>query len=80
MFKSAPADVMSILSSQNVTMNNHHYGIYTPHFKSTEALSSFFDLLSVNKDRTGDEFVSTIEAFKYPIYGTQWHPEKNPFE
>ena len=19
-------------------------------------------------------------AYKYPIYGTQWHPEKNPFQ
>ena len=24
-------------------------------------------------------FLSYFEAFKYPIYGTQWHPEKNAF-
>lgn len=21
-----------------------------------------------------------VVAYKYPIYGMQWHPEKNPFE
>ena len=76
----APKGIYDILATQNVTMNNHHYGIFTNHFKETEALSTFFDLLSTNKDRQGVEFVSTIEAFKYPIYGTQWHPEKNVFE
>lgn len=76
----APQNVYRILASQNVTMNNHHYGIYTEHFKSTEALTSFYSLLSTNEDRQGVEFVSTMEAFDYPIFGTQWHPEKNSFE
>lgn len=80
MFADASKDVMDILASENVTMNNHHYGIYTEHFEKTDSLSSFFNVLSTNKDRKGDEFISTIEAYDYPIYGTQWHPEKNPFE
>ena len=71
---------MNVLGSENVTMNNHHYGIYTEHFHNTESLNTFFNVLSVNKDRKGVEFVSTMEAYKYPIYGTQWHPEKNSFE
>jgi gamma-glutamyl hydrolase len=78
--KDAPEEIFEILATKNVTMNNHHYGIYTDHFRSTETLSSFYDLLSVNKDREGVEFVSTMEAFDYPIYGVQWHPEKNIFE
>ncbi len=74
------ASVYDILATQNVTMNNHHYGIYTKHFEETEKLSSFYNLLSTNVDRQGVEFVSTIEAFNYPIFGTQWHPEKNTYE
>ncbi|KAI2662278.1 Gamma-glutamyl hydrolase [Labeo rohita] len=27
-----------------------------------------------------NEFVSTMEAYDFPIYATQWHPEKNAFE
>lgn len=80
MFSNAPDRIIDILANENVTMNNHHYGIWTDHFESTSSLSSFFNVLSTNKDRNGDEFVSTMEAFKYPIYGSQWHPEKNSFE
>lgn len=80
LFGGAQPEIMNILSKQNVTMNNHHYGIYTDHFAATPALSEFFNVLSTNKDRKGDEFVSTIEAYKYPIFGTRWHPEKNSFE
>lgn len=79
-FGSAPADVLNILKTQPVTMNNHHYGIYPAHFQATPKLTSLYNILSTNKDRAGVEFVSTIEAFHYPIYGTQWHPEKNPYE
>lgn len=80
MFAQAPTEILKILETENVTMNNHHYGIWTDHFKATESLSSFFNPLSLNKDRTGMEFISTMEAFNYPIYGVQWHPEKNTYE
>ena len=80
MFKNAPEKIMKILSEQNVTMNNHHYGIFTSTFEDTPMLSDFYNNLSTNKDRQGTEFISTVEAFKYPIYATQWHPEKNIYE
>lgn len=35
-----------------------------------------FDVLSVNDDKKGRTFVSTIEGKKLPFYGVQWHPEK----
>mmetsp|Transcript_31239 Transcript_31239/g.62089 ORF Transcript_31239/g.62089 Transcript_31239/m.62089 type:complete len:318 (-) Transcript_31239:186-1139(-) len=79
-FDKAPAELIDILAKQNVTMNNHHYGIYPEHFASTPELSGFYNMLSTNKDRQGVEFVSMIEAYKYPIFGSQWHPEKNNFE
>ena len=43
-------------------------------------MDQFWDILSVNKDVNGLEFVSTIEAKNYPIFGTQFHPEKNAYE
>jgi len=80
LFSAASDDIFSILGKETVTMNNHHYGIWTEHFKTTSSVSSFFKVLSTNADRNGDEFISTMEAFDYPIYGSQWHPEKNPYE
>lgn len=80
LFGTAPQSIIDILSTQNVTMNNHHYGVWTEHFEQTPELMQNFNIISTNKDRTGREFVSTIEHPKYPIFGSQWHPEKNPFE
>jgi len=80
LFGNAPSSILDILAKKNVTMNNHHYGIWTDHFDVTPKLTSFFNVLSTNNDRNGDNFISTIEAIKYPIFGSQWHPEKNGFE
>ena len=80
LFGTAPQAIIDILSTQNVTMNNHHYGVWTEHFEQTPELMQNFNIISTNKDRTGREFVSTIEHPKYPIFGSQWHPEKNTFE
>lgn len=75
-----PLGLYDVLATRNVTFNSHHEGIYPQHFAATESLSSFYSVLSTNKDRKGRPFVSTIEADEYPIYGVQWHPEKNRYE
>ncbi len=35
-------------------------------------LKEFYDVLSLSVDRAGSVYVSTVEAHKYPITGTQW--------
>ncbi|PIK56471.1 putative gamma-glutamyl hydrolase-like isoform X3 [Apostichopus japonicus] len=80
MFGKAPEDIISILSTQNVTFNAHRKGVTTTTFNQNHKLNSFYQDLSTNKDKNGQEFISSMEAYEYPIYGTQWHPEKNPFE
>jgi len=80
LFGTAPAEIVGILSSLPVTMNNHHFGLAPETFNSSDALTKFFKVISVDPDRAGLEFISTIEAYNYPIYGTQWHPEKPLFE
>ncbi|EFC38836.1 predicted protein [Naegleria gruberi] len=79
-FGKAPLSVMQILAEQNVTMNNHMAGITPETFMKNDRLNQFYKMLSVNADRKGQVFVSTIESLKYPIYGTQFHPEKIQFE
>lgn len=76
------AQVRDALGAENITMNNHGYGVAPATFAASAALSGFFDVLSTNLDRKGKEFVSTIEASddKYAVFGTQWHPEKCQFE
>lgn len=80
MFAGASAQVFSILKSENVTMNNHQAGVTPPTFLQNTNLTSFYRMLSTNYDRAGRQFLSTVEGVRYPVYGTQWHPEKNAFE
>jgi gamma-glutamyl hydrolase len=35
---------------------------------------------TTNEDSTGLEFISALEHSRYPIYGLQFHPEKNIYE
>lgn len=59
---------------------NHKLGVANETFFENENLISFFKPLTYNHDKNGKTFVSSIEAYKYPFYGTQFHPEKIPFE
>lgn len=68
------------LLKEKVTANLHNDGIYPDTFQNNEMLHSFWRVLSTNVDRKGTPFVSTIEAIDYPIFATQWHPERPPFD
>ena len=80
MFRDIPNGLAKFLSSAPTTANFHHWSATVKAFKEDKIINEFFTILSTNSDRNGIEFVSTIEAKKYPFYGTQWHPEKNSFE
>jgi hypothetical protein len=49
-------------------------------WRTTPALPRFFRLISDSTDRNHVPFASTIEARAYPIFATQWHPERSLYE
>jgi len=69
-----------VLSSSNITMNNHKKGTTPSNLISKKEVASLFKITSTSIDRDGIPFVSTIESFQMPLYGVQYHPEKNNFE
>ncbi|MCI4377576.1 hypothetical protein PGIGA_G00205180 [Pangasianodon gigas] len=79
MFKDFPEDLMTSLANEPLTENSHQWSVTTERFSGNEKLRKFYRILSTNTDGQ-TEFVSTVEANDFPIYGTQWHPEKNAFE
>ncbi|XP_068438048.1 gamma-glutamyl hydrolase-like [Clinocottus analis] len=79
MLKDFPPELLEDLVSEPLTANAHDWSMTLSTHKTNEELSNFYKVISTNTDGT-TEFVSTIEAYDYPIYGTQWHPEKNAFE
>ena len=73
-------ELVDIITSQPVTMNNHHGGVTPSSFYTNPILPNVWNVLSTNVDRNNREFISTMEHKQYPFYATQWHPEKNIFE
>jgi len=71
-----PTEVYDILTHQNITENLHVAGVFPKNFTGNKQLNGFFNILSTNVDRKGKPFVSTIEGKVYPVYATQWHPER----
>jgi len=76
----APQEIIEILTQQPVTLNNHQWGLTPESYASNQYLTSLFRPISTNFDKEGKEFLSTLEAYNYPIYGIQWHAEKPLFE
>lgn len=79
MFKNFPLDLLQSLAAEPLTANFHKWSLSVKNFTTNEKLKNFFNVLTTNTDGT-TEFVSSMEAYKYPIYGVQWHPEKPPYE
>jgi gamma-glutamyl hydrolase len=58
-----------------------HDGVEPSAFSRIPRLGAFFSVVSTNTDLKGKAFVSTMEAKSgAPIYGVQWHPERNGFQ
>ncbi|XP_053302095.1 gamma-glutamyl hydrolase isoform X2 [Pleuronectes platessa] len=79
LFQSFPKDVLRSLTEENICPHFHKWSLSTESFNGNSRLQEFYKVLSTNHDGK-QEFISTIEAYQYPIYGLQWHPEKTPFE
>jgi gamma-glutamyl hydrolase len=79
----ANSRIQEIVRSKNVTLNNHFMGVEPSVFLHDEGLTNMFHISSVNRDRKGRLFVSSIEPKlpdRHPVYAVQYHPEKNAFE
>ena len=72
--------VMNLYENNKIALFAHRSGITPNTYKENTVLSDFFNVISTAFDRNNTEYISLIEAKNYPIYGTQFHPEKNIFE
>jgi gamma-glutamyl hydrolase len=69
------------VQTEQLVYNSHHFCISNDKIEeSTGPLSKNFNLLAVNWDAHGQEYIALVEHKKLPIYASQFHPEKNGFE
>jgi len=57
---------------------NHKYGVKNETFYKNKLLYEHFYPITYNFDKKNNSFISLVESKKYPIWGSQFHPEKNP--
>uniref|UniRef100_A0A2P2I7W6 folate gamma-glutamyl hydrolase n=1 Tax=Hirondellea gigas TaxID=1518452 RepID=A0A2P2I7W6_9CRUS len=79
LWKDASSKLKSDVQKKNLTSNFHKYCVITETFNELK-VNENYDLLSTSFDFDNLEYISTIEHKHFPIFGTQWHPEKNPYE
>uniref|UniRef100_L7M012 folate gamma-glutamyl hydrolase n=1 Tax=Rhipicephalus pulchellus TaxID=72859 RepID=L7M012_RHIPC len=79
MFNGLPRSLEKALRTRPITYNSHGKCL-TPQNFTAFGLDNFFRLTSTNVDANGVTFISSMEAYSYPFYGVQFHPEKNNFE
>ncbi|XP_069387608.1 gamma-glutamyl hydrolase-like isoform X2 [Paralichthys olivaceus] len=79
LFQSFPEDVLRSLAEESLAPHFHKFGLSTKNYSENARLKKFYKVLSTNHDGK-TEFISTMEAYRYPFYALQWHPEKTQFE
>ncbi|XP_053197989.1 gamma-glutamyl hydrolase [Scomber japonicus] len=79
LFRRFPVELLEALATEPLTENSHKWSVSVETFNTNPELKKFYKVLTTNTDGI-TEFVSTMEAHHYPIFGTQWHPEKNAYE
>mmetsp|Transcript_66597 Transcript_66597/g.124282 ORF Transcript_66597/g.124282 Transcript_66597/m.124282 type:complete len:346 (-) Transcript_66597:105-1142(-) len=60
--------------------HSHAFSIGMSAFNASKRMQSFWDVLAVDRDRTGSEFISMVSGKAFPFTATMFHPEKNSFE
>jgi gamma-glutamyl hydrolase len=76
MMRSFSKEYKVYLEKKKSTRQNHAYGISIEDFMSNLHLRRFYTILATSVDDSGKEYVCAMEAKSFPIYGVQFHPER----
>jgi len=76
MFGNMPDHLAEFIKNERSQFYNHRYGFNTSLLKENKHIDDFFTITAVGVDDNGKEFIAALEAKNYPIYTTQYHPER----
>ena len=71
------------MENQHIFYFNHEHAFFVNQFTENEVLARKYRVIAQTYSRNSPDsnpIVAVIESKKYPIYGVQFHPEKNEFE
>lgn len=72
--------IRRVMAEKKTSLLSHTQGVSPTTYQGENNLTATFNVLSTMLDKSGNRFVGIIEAKKYPIFATQFHPEKNIYE
>lgn len=64
------------VTTNNIYFYNHYWGVLDSTYDKYKNLDNFFLRTAYSYNSTGGKFIASVEARQYPIYATQYHPEK----
>ena len=81
MLKNISSKLYEAIQVQRLVYNSHYQCVDKKAITNDKGpLSNKFNLLAVGWDSNGLEYTALVEHKTYPVYASQFHPEKNPFE
>lgn len=80
LFNDWPTALLQAAGREPWFWHAHSWSVATHDFERRPVLRSFWEVLAVNSDARGLEFVSILKAKTLPIFASIFHPEKNAFE
>lgn len=80
MLGNTPDEILSALTQRNVTLNWHQRGATPQSYAENPGLRRSLLPLASTNDIEGKTFYAAIEGVTAAVYGTQFHPERPPYE
>lgn len=71
---------LSLQSGVGIVYFNHIYAVSTTYHQNNQIFRDFWNIVSTSTSSYNEVFISGAESKEYPIYGVQFHPEKNLYE
>uniref|UniRef100_A0A171A467 folate gamma-glutamyl hydrolase n=1 Tax=Triatoma infestans TaxID=30076 RepID=A0A171A467_TRIIF len=79
LYGNASRSDLAALAKFNLTVNQHQWCL-TEKNLSHFRLDKFWKVLTLNNDAKDMSFISSLESYRYPFVGVQFHPEKVAYE
>ncbi|RYE49083.1 MAG: hypothetical protein EOP48_20875 [Sphingobacteriales bacterium] len=80
LYSQLPQDLYEKMETANLNVFVHKYMYHAEIFENTFPLNETLKVTTFGYDTAGKKYVSSFEGVDMPIYGVQYHPEKNAFE
>ena len=63
------------MSKEELVLHFHNWSVLESDYLSIDSLKAFYKPISINQHPEGMRYITSFEAYNYPIYSVIYHPE-----